>query len=246
MRRLALLLPLVAALAAPAPADAAPASVRVLECTPSLGPEARTATFEARIRDAGGVADRLQVRFTLQTRTQGELGYRKVAAPGFGVWLTSDRGVDRYSYAKTIVNLAAPASYRMVVRFRWLDEQGETLRTAKRTSAACRQPDLRPDLVARQIDVQPAGDPGLRRYVVALRNTGRTAAAASTLTLRVGALPLLEQATAALEPATTRSIAFTAPPCAPGETLELTVDAAESVDEAHEENILTLPCPPAE
>ena len=242
MRRLALLLPLAAALAGPATAAAAPASVRVVECTPSLDAEARSATFEARIRASDGT-DRLQVRFTLQTRTQGELGYRRVLAPGFGVWLTSDRGVARYSYAKTIANLAAPASYRMIVRFRWLDADGESLRTAKRTSAPCRQPDLRPDLVAEEITVEPVPDPDLRCYVVALRNTGRTAAAPSALTLRVGARPRVTRTVLALERATTRSIAFTAPACAPSETLEVVADAAEEVDEAHEENILTLPCP---
>ena len=246
MRRLALLLPLAAALAAPAPAAAAPAAVKVLECTPALEPGARTATFEARIRDTEGDADRLQVRFALQTRTLGELGYRKVVAPGFGVWLTSDHGVDRYAYAKTVVNLAAPATYRMVVRFRWLDAAGETLRTAKRTSAACRQPDLRPDLVVRGIEVEPAREPGLRRYVVALRNTGRTAAAASAVRFRIGAGEALTRDTAALEPATTRLVAFTAPACTPGETVEATADAAEAVDEAQEENLLALPCPVAE
>jgi hypothetical protein len=246
MRRLALLLPVAAALAAPAHAAAAPAAVKVLECTPSLEPEARTATFQARIRDTDGDADRLQVRFALQTRTLGELGYRKVVAPGFGVWLTSDAGVDRYAYAKTVANLAAPASYRMVVRFRWLDAEGETLRTAKRTSAACRQPDLRPNLVVRRVDVEPAPEAGLRRYVVVLRNTGRTAAAASTVSLRIGDSERLIRESAALEAATTRSIAFTAPACTPGETLEATADAGAAIDEAHEENLLTLPCPVAE
>ena len=245
MRRTALILPLAAALAAPAPALAAPASVRVTECTPSLEPEARTATFEARIRAIEG-ADRLQVRFTLQARTRGELGFRKVAAPGFGAWSTSDPGVARYSYAKTIANLAAPASYRMVVRFRWLDAGGGTLRAAKRTSAACRQPDLRPDLVAERVEVEPALHPDLRRYVVALRNAGRTAAAGTARTLRVGSPPPLARTTSALAPATTRLLTFTAPACVPGEPLEVTADATEAIDEVHEENILVVPCPPAE
>jgi hypothetical protein len=246
MRRLALLLvPAALACAAPAAGSAAPASVRVAECTPALEPGARTATFEARIRAAAG-ADRLAVRFTLQARGQDELEWRRVTAPGFGAWLTSDRGVGRFSYAKTVLNLSAPTSYRVVVRFRWLAPDGEVLHSAKETSHVCRQPDLRPDLVARRIDVLAAEDPGERRYVVALRNVGRTAAPGSTVALRAGAALLATVITPALAPGATRSVTFTAPACVPGEPLVATADAGLAVDEADERNELIVPCPEAE
>ena len=92
------------------PAAAQAESVKVAACAPSLDPLARSATFEARTRAYG--RDRIQVRFTLQVREDALSGWRRVAAPGFDTWLTSDAGVRRYSYAKTVENLAAPAAYR--------------------------------------------------------------------------------------------------------------------------------------
>jgi hypothetical protein len=246
MRRAALLLLLAApAFAAPAAAAGVPASVKVTECTPALDPEARTATFEARIRALPG-ADRLAVRFTLQTRGKGELRWRRVSAPGLDSWLVSDHGVGRYAYAKTVRNLTAPASYRVVVRFRWLDAGGDVLRTARQTSAPCRQPDLRPDLVPRRVDVLPGLDPAERNYVVVVRNAGRTSAPASTVTLRIGDRLLGPAAVPPLLADTGSPVAFTAPACVPGEPLELTADAGDAVDEADEDNVLLVPCPAAE
>ena len=256
MHRLALLLlPAVPALAAPAapsaagvpavaapPASSAAASVRVADCTSALEPEARSATFEARVKAIAG-SDRLAVRFSLQTRGEDELGWRKVTAPGLDAWLTSDAGVGRYGYAKTVQNLAAPASYRVVVRFRWLGPEGDVMRTARETSQACRQLDLRPDLVARRVDVLPAGAATDRIFVVALRNAGRTLAPATTIGLRVGDRVLPPALAPLLEPGAVRSVGFTAPACEPGELLEVTADAGGAVDEADEANVLIVPCP---
>jgi hypothetical protein len=246
MRRLALLtLPaaMVCATAAAAPAATAGlASVKVAECTPALEPEARSATFDARVR-AVARTDRLAVRFTLQTRGQGELGWRKVVAPGLGDWLTSDHGVGRYGYLKTVRNLSAPASYRMTVRFRWLDAAGNVIRTAKQRSASCRQTDLRPDLDPRHVELHEAADPRDRRYVVSVKNAGLTLAPPASVTLRVGDRALPPAMTPAAAPGATRRVAFTAPACAAGEELEVTVDPGDVLDEADEENVLVVPCP---
>ena len=118
----------------------------------------------------------MQVRFALQVRASEPLArWRRVVAPGFDQWLTSDAGVRRYTYDRTVQNLTAPASYRTVVRFRWLDDEGDVIKSAKVTSAACRQPDMRPNLVPLRVDVaaaDAAGEPV--RYLVTLRNAGRT------------------------------------------------------------------------
>jgi hypothetical protein len=62
--RLLALIPLLAALAAPAPAAARVATVKVTECLPSLAPEERVASFEATAR-AVAFSERIQVRFTV-------------------------------------------------------------------------------------------------------------------------------------------------------------------------------------
>ena len=249
MRRLALLLlPAAVACAVPAAASAATtaglASVRVAECTPALEPEARLATFEARMRAVPGT-DRLAVRFTLQTRGKGELDWRKVTAPGLDTWLTSDHGVGRYGYLKTVRNLSAPASYRTIVRFRWLGADDAVIRTARHKSESCRQTDLRPDLRPRRVEQQPVANPRDRRYVVFVKNTGRTLAPPASVTLRAGDHLLPPGTMSSVLPGATRRIAFTAPACAAGEELVVTADATGLVDEADEaDNELVVPCPP--
>ena len=235
------LMTIVVLLAFPAAADAA--TVKVVDCVPALDPVARTATFEARMRQAHG-SDRMQVRFTLQMREDGLHLWRRVGAEGFDSWLTSLAGVRRYSYDKTVINLSAPATYRTVVRFRWLDADGAVVKNARITSASCRQTDMRPDLEARRIDVLPGPDADTRRYAVTVRNDGRTDAEPFAATLGAAddepaTLPVL-----GLPAGTQRIVTFTGPPCTAGAPLTVTVDPDDAVEERDEDdNVLVAVCP---
>ncbi len=226
------LLPLALLLAWPAAADAA--SVKVVDCTPALDPAARSATFDARVR-ASRESDRMQLRFTLQLRDQG-IGtrWRKVIAPGFDEWLTSASGVRRYSYTRTIQNLTAPAAYRTIVRFRWLDEDGLVLRSTRATSAQCRQPDMRADLVPLRLDVAPGPEAGTYRYRAVVRNAGRTAAGPFDVAFGDAA----EHVTG-LEPGEEQTVTFVEPACT-AQTLH-TVDPYELVDERDEDDNVLVP-----
>jgi hypothetical protein len=230
------LLPLLLVLLWPATAHAGVAGVKVVDCVPSLDPVARSATFEARVK-AWRASDRMQVRFTLQEREPGLTArWRKVVAPGFEEWLTSASGVGRYSYARTIQNLTAPASYRTVVRFRWLDADGAVLRRARRKSATCRQPDLRPNLVPLRVEVAPGPDADTRRYRVVLRNGGRSDAGAFDVTLGDALMSV-----SGLRARAQRTITFTAPRCEADTTV--TVDPGDAVDERDEDdNVLIALC----
>ncbi len=68
--------------------------------------------------------------------------------------------------------------------FRWTGTRNRTLGTAVRTSATCIQPELRPDLLVKSIDVQPvSGHPKLNLYVATIANRrgdGGTADSASS------------------------------------------------------------------
>jgi hypothetical protein len=151
--------------------------------------------------------------------------------------------VSRYSYAKTVVNLAAPAAYRMVVRFRRLDADGEVLTRTREVSRVCRQPDMRPDLEAERIEVLPALQPDRRRYVVTVRNGGRTAAGAFVVALQIGDEPPAELTVAGLAPGERRSLLFAGPACAEGAPPVVTVDSTQVVDEHDEDdNVLVSPC----
>lgn len=221
-----------------APAVAAAESVKLLDCAPAPEAADRSATFEARMRRERG-SERMQVRFTLQVHDGVLPGWRRVAAPGFDQWLTSDPGVSRYTYSKTVRNLAAPASYRTVVRFRWLDDGGELLGRSRATSRTCRQPDMRPDLAATRIDAVDGG------YAVTVHNAGRGAAGAFAVTLSAGAEQLAPLTVAGLGAGERLVLTFAGPACAPGTSLTATVDSGDSVDERDEDdNVLVAACEP--
>jgi hypothetical protein len=225
MRRVAPLIPLLLLAALPPAAQAsAPATVKLTACVPALAAVDRAATFEARVKASRGSA-RMQVRFTLQVRAAGA-GWRRVVAPGLDQWISSKSGVRRYTYAKTVTNLAAPASYRTIVRFRWLAASGHSVRHTRVKSASCHQPDMRPDLRAPRLDVQRRGVPKTRSYVVAVRNDGRTAAGAFDVTLQIGTELLAPLTVTDLGVGERRMVTFIAPPCTRGEPLVATVDIA--------------------
>ena len=204
----------------------------------------RAAVFEGQMRRIAG-SSRMQMRFTLQARTPDTTRWSAVAAPGFGTWVGSAPGVSRSIYTKRVENLIAPASYRVLLRFRWLTPAGRVLARAKAYSKACRQPDPRPNLVVSSLTVQPGPRPGRDRYVAFVRNPGRSAAASSFLRMSLAgaALPLVP--VAALEPGEGVVVTVEGPACAEATLVEADADAAEAVDESDEEdNRLTRLCPP--
>jgi len=185
------------------------------------------------------------LRFVLQAQTPGDPRWRHVTADGFDRWLPSAPGVRRYTYAKTVRSLLAPASYRATVRFRWLDADGQVLDQDDAVSTVCSQDDLRPDLVPRRIDVQPAaGDTGQHRYGVLVRNAGATASGAFGVRIDVPGLPSATATATALGSGESRVVTVTAPACAPGDTVTAVVDPAGLVDEADEDaNAVSVACP---
>src|SRR3954469_9229320 len=141
---------LAAAAALAFAASHAPAHARLMSCTKSTDASGRVAVFEGSMR-AWRRSERLQLRFRLQSRTPQDPVWRTVRAPGFGRWQTSDAGVRRFVYDKRVERLAAPASYRVVVRFRWRNSRGRIVGRAERISPVCREPDPRPNLVVRKL-----------------------------------------------------------------------------------------------
>src|SRR5690242_17751704 len=139
MRRIALSIAIFGTLAAPA--QAAPAKVVLTDCAP----HERAAEFQARMGEVAG-AERLKMRFTLQVRKRGQKAYHRVAAPGFRSWSTAEPGATSWVFTRRVEALLGPARYRAVVRFQWLDADGDTIAHAKRYSRSCRQPDHRPNL----------------------------------------------------------------------------------------------------
>jgi hypothetical protein len=237
MQRLALIAPLLAMLALAAPAAAKPPRAVVTTCDRTH----RIAEFEGRM-DAVRRSERMQMRFRLQVWTPDEPDWSPLSVPGFSAWVTSDPRRTRYVYTKRVQDLFAPASYRVVTRFRWLDAQGETIRTARVFSKPCRQPDPRPDLRVLDVSLAPADAAG-RRYDITLRNAGRTDAAASTVQLQLPDGFVLSADTPPIAHGDMDDVFVTGPACRPGDVLTVIADAADAVDERDEDNVFSLPCP---
>ena len=246
MRRFALIATLLVAGLAPAsPAHAASSGVKVVGCESALDPAGRAATFEARLRAKRG-AKRMQMRFTLQIRTPDDPAWSKLAASGFGKWLTSDFGIRRYVYTKHVVSLEAPAAYRTIVRFRWLDAAGDRIASSKSTSAVCRQGDLRPNLRPLGIEAGAGADAEHARYLVPVVNRGRSAAGPFDVVVSVGDTTLTPARAPELAPGERALVELQGPPCQDGRLLTVDVDPTGAVDERVEaDNQLSVPCPGA-
>jgi hypothetical protein len=123
--------------------SASPDSVSLVQCL-AVGEQAeRAATFAGEMTAIAG-ATRMSMRIELLERAPGEMGYRAVAAPGLGVWRSSDPGVGVYRYVKQVTNLSAPADYKALVSFRWQGPRGRTLKREERRTRRCAQPALEP------------------------------------------------------------------------------------------------------
>jgi hypothetical protein len=121
--------------------DGAAYSVALEQCATSTVQAERSATFTAQMT-ATSATQRMGMRIELQQRPRGEVVFHTVIAPGLGVWHSSEPGVKIYKYVKQVTNLAAPAAYRAVVRFRWLGEKGRVLKRAELHTPRCPQPTL--------------------------------------------------------------------------------------------------------
>jgi hypothetical protein len=208
-------------------------------CTTSPLPVQRIASFVGSMpARAGGT--RMQMRFELERKRHGQRRWRRLKAAGFGVWERADPNVAGFVFTKRVNGLPVPATYRALVRFRWVDAGGTTIRRSHARTRACRQPDLRPDLVpgalTAVLDVQ---QPGMAVYTLVVRNTGRSAAAPFSVRVGSGTAEVGE-----LAAGQERAVAVLAPACLPPLAIIARVDADRRVGEARERgNGARRPCP---
>jgi hypothetical protein len=247
MRRIAITAALLVGALAPATATAAPTTAtgaaRLVSCDSALDPADRLATFEGRMRTVRGTA-RMQMRFTLQTRAKDQVNWHALPAPGFGRWLSADPGVGRYVYTKRLVSLLAPASYRTVVRFRWLGRGGHPLAGPRSPSSRGRQLDLRPNLRPLGIGERPGADAQHARYIVPVVNRGKSAAGPFDVVVTVDGATLTPAQTPDLAPGERALVEVDGPPCTSGSLLTVDVDPTGAVDErAEADNRLSVACP---
>ena len=114
-------------------------SATLEQCVTSVDQAERAATFAGEMAAIPG-SSKMEMRIDVLERTPPEMVFHSVSAPGLGVWRTAAPGVKSYRYLKEVTNLAAPASYRAAVRFRWLSSRGRLIKTAELRTPRCLQP----------------------------------------------------------------------------------------------------------
>ncbi len=219
--------PVTAAVAA-APATPPKLAAGLATCTTSSLPVERIAAFVGSM-PAHAHATRMQMRFDLQRLRPGERHWRRIQAAGFGVWERANPKVAGFVFTKRVTSLPVPAAYRALVRFRWLAADGRTVKRATKRTPACRQPDLRPDLVPGTLTAVLDAQPGLAVYTLVVRNVGRSQAGSSSV--RVGTATVEVAALAAGEE---RAVPVVGLACLPLTSIVVRVDADRRIDESAE------------
>ena len=199
---------LVALAAAPTPAAGgarAPASVKLRECSI----EDASALFVGRMRQVTG-SERMWLRFRLLEK--GGPGFHVLKAPGLGRWRKSKPGVGAFAYRQAVRGLESGSLYRAEVDFRWYDESGNVVLSAKRRSPACRQFDVLPNLTATPVGAKALGQ-GVVRYRVVVTNEGIATATGVPVRLTVDRGVVDTVTVKALVPAERRLLSIKGPAC---------------------------------
>lgn len=244
MRRLVLIATLAAlACAATASAAVSPVvSAKLGACQSGATPDARYALYRTSMEAIAGT-ERMSVRFDLSMRATDTAPYTTATAPGLGEWITSAPGVDIFRYRKQVTNLT-PGTYRTVVSFRWTNAKGKVIASAKRTTAACVQPDTRPALAIGTLDFAKVSDPALLRYIVPVRNDGRADAGPFDVSLSIDGIVQDPVTVTGLAAGTTQTVTFVALRCKGGADVRIQLDPGARIDEAdRSDNTKMAGCP---
>jgi CARDB protein len=200
-------------------------------CHSALDQADRSATFSGEMTTLTD-ARRMAVRVDLVERPAGGQGFRAVSAPGLGVWRRSASNVQIYRYVKQVINLPAPAAFRAVVGFRWLDVRGRVMRQVQRRTGVCEQPDERPLLRVGSITQTSTPGSAEATYGVTVRNNGRGPSGAFSLQLTVDGAVQPELTVAGLPAFGRLEVDTSAPRCGAGGALTVTLDPRHQIAEA--------------
>jgi hypothetical protein len=213
-------------------------SAALESCAPSPLPASRVAAFVGSMPAIAG-AERMQMRFVLQRKRPGGRFWHEVrGVVGFGVWESAQPGRAGFVFHKRVDGLPVPATYRAVVRFRWNDADGLVVRSERRVTKPCAQPDLRPDLTGGPLQAVLDARPALALYTLVVRNDGRTTAGPFSVRVAGASTDVPSIAPGGQVP-----VVVLAPVCIPGTTVVAKLDADHRVDEIDEHNTLRLRCP---
>ncbi len=118
-------------------------SANVEQCVAATVQSGRSVTFTGQMETLPG-AHRMAMEIVVQEHLPGEVGFHTLAAAGPATWQRSEVGLKIYRYVRQVTDLPAPAAFRALVQYRWLDERGHVLRSTARRTPICHEPGERP------------------------------------------------------------------------------------------------------
>jgi CARDB len=158
------------------------ALLRSFSCHRAIDPASRSVSVTAVMRPMVGTRH-LAIKFDLMMSAGSGSPQKAVRAGDLGVWKTPKTPTlgqlpgDVWNLQKSVVALAAPATYRFRVMYRWTGMSGHVLATTVRFSHTCRQRELRPDLAVTSISVTPDPmNPSRDDYSAVIANLGNSSA----------------------------------------------------------------------
>lgn len=190
----------------------------------------RYAIFASQMTAVSGTRT-MAVEFALQERTSGASSFTNVNAPGFGAWVSSQPGVGIYTYDHEITSLPAPASFRVLVRARWLNRHRRVIHTEELLSPVCAQPQQTPNLAIGALRRAHTAGSATEDYNVQVVNTGALAAGAFEVGLTVNGVALAEVSVPGLASDAATVVQFTGPVCTAGSTLVAVADPGGAITE---------------
>jgi hypothetical protein len=212
-------------LAVVAPAGASAAVTPLRASLTSCSTASRTAVFSGSMPTVAGTRT-MAMRFDLETRLDGDPVWEVLKVPGLGVYKRSSTGQSGFVFTQRVRELE-PGPYRATVRFRWYGRGGRILRTAKRTTGTCNQPDLRPDLQPGGLTATLLPDATTARYALVVSNAGRSDAGPFAVQIAGARVNV-----AGLAAGAQTTVTVDAPRCGPSETVAIVLDPAGQLDES--------------
>ncbi|MEA2448335.1 MAG: hypothetical protein QOG63_267 [Thermoleophilaceae bacterium] len=207
------------------------ATLKVRSCQTGENSKDRLVTFYARMHAVPG-ASRMQMRFTLIDRS-GD-GASLVATPKLAKWRKSRTGVKTFGYAQTITGLQKGGAYAATVEYRWRDDHGRTVKSARRTSGDCRQDGELPNLAISGIEARTGDAAGTVDYTVFVTNRGAAAAHDFQVELLVDGAAVNAAPIDLIEAGETVPVKFSGPACR--QRVRAIVDRKNSVSETTEDD----------
>ena len=220
-------------------------------CHRALDPAERSVSVTAVMRPLTGT-EHMALKFNLLSTSPLTGATTAVHSGDLGTWKTPKDPTlgqlpgDVWNLQKPVYQLAAPASYRFRVLFRWTGQGGHVIGTAVRFSSRCRQVELRPDLLVSSITVTPiSGDPAHDLYTAVIANDGNSGAGPFEVLFAPadGSTPKT-RTVQFLRAHTSTMLSFVGPLCTSSTDPTITADSTDEVDDLNRaNNSLTATCP---